>query len=66
MADDSNSSNVASVAIVLIVVVAAIAFYFMFGRGVTEQRDIKIDVDVPDKQEQPIKDVPDKQELPVK
>lgn len=55
MADEGNSSNVASVAIVLIVVVAAIAFYFLFGRGVTEQRDIKIDVDVPDKQEQPVK-----------
>ena len=54
MSNDS-SNSVASVAIVLIVVVAAIAFYFMFGRGVTEHRDIKIDVDVPDKQEQPVK-----------
>jgi len=51
---DSNSSNVASVAIVLIVVVAAIAFYFMFGRAGTD-RDIKIDVDVPDKLQQPVK-----------
>jgi 4-hydroxybenzoate polyprenyltransferase len=52
---DSNSSNVASVAIVLIVVVAAIAFYFLFGRGINNERDIKIDVDVPDKIEVPAK-----------
>ena len=51
---DSNSSNVASVAIVLIVVVAAIAFYFVFGRG-TNGKDIKIDVDLPDRLEQPVK-----------
>lgn len=52
MADDS-SSSVASVAIVLLVVVAALAFYFMFGRGVTEHRDIKINVDTPSKSAPP-------------
>jgi hypothetical protein len=51
---DGNSSNVASVAIVLIVVVAALAFYFMFGRG-PANKDIKINVDVPDKIEVPAK-----------
>ena len=54
MADDS-SSNVATVAIVLIVVVAAIAFYIMFGRDITGKRDINIDVDIPQKNEQPVK-----------
>jgi hypothetical protein len=54
MADES-SSNVATVAIVLIVVVAAIAFYYMFGRDITGKRDINIDVDIPEKIEQPAK-----------
>ena len=54
MADDS-SSSVASVAIVVIVLIAVAALYFMFGRGVSAERGIDIDLNVPDKIEQPFK-----------
>lgn len=54
MADD-NSSSVASVAIVVVIILAIFAFYFFFARGVSAKRSIDIDINVPDKIEQPIK-----------
>jgi hypothetical protein len=55
MADSNSSNSVASVAIVILVVVALVAFYFLFGRGVSADRGIDVDIDVPDKLEDPIK-----------
>ena len=49
MAENSgnSSSSVASVAIVVIILLAIFAFYFLFGRGVSANKGIDIDINVP-------------------
>ena len=54
MADNNSSSSVASVAIVVLVIIALVAGYFLFIRGASANRGIDVDIDVPDKIEQPL------------
>jgi hypothetical protein len=51
---ENGSNNVASVAIVVIILLAIFAFYFLFNRGVSANRGIDVDVNVPDKIEKPL------------
>ena len=53
MTDNNSSSSVASVAIVVLVIIALVAGYFFFVRGASANRGIDVDVNVPDKIEQP-------------
>jgi hypothetical protein len=56
MAENSgdSSSSVASVAIVVIILLAIFAFYFLFGRGVSANKGINIDIQPPKHIEVPI------------
>lgn len=55
MAENSgDSSSVASVAIVVIILLAIFAFYFLFGRGVSANKGINIDMPTPKHIEVPI------------
>ena len=47
MADNNSSSSVASVAIVVLVLVALLVGYMIWGRGVSANRGIDVDVNVP-------------------
>jgi hypothetical protein len=47
MADNNSSSSVASVAIVILVLIALMAGYLIFGRGVSANRGIDVDINVP-------------------